>query len=214
MQEDMRNTILILVNYDGQNLGEFRQNLSTYGAVKVTSVEGREGDVRALQVEVNAENYKSIIEIFKKAIIENCMGFDAKDDRMAGTPNQMNIQSMYNDIDLDAMDMETEFQAAMEELLYFINLHLANTGQGNFESEEVQIVFNTDMPMDETTTIQNIQNSTGILSTETLVTNHPWVDNPKKELELLEAEKQKELEQYGEAFGNTLSPPESEEDEE
>lgn len=30
------------------------------------------------------------------------MGFDAKDDRLSGNPNQMNIQSMYSDIDTDA----------------------------------------------------------------------------------------------------------------
>lgn len=205
MQEDMRNTILVLVNYDGENLGEFRRNLSTYGAVKVRTVEGKEGDVRALQIEVNSENYKAIIEIFKKAIIENCMGFDAKDERMAGTPNQMNIQSMYNDIDLDAADMETEFQAAMEELLYFINLHLLNTGQGDFENESVEIVFNTDMPMDESTTIQNIGNSESILSKETLVANHPWVSDPQKELELLEKEQQKQMEQYAGVFGGNLN---------
>ena len=34
MQEDARNTILILKNYDGQDLGEFRRNLSIFGAVK------------------------------------------------------------------------------------------------------------------------------------------------------------------------------------
>ena len=47
------------------------------------------------------------------------MGYDAKDDRLSGNPNQMNIQSMYSDIDLDANDMETEFQAAFEEILWF-----------------------------------------------------------------------------------------------
>ena len=30
------------------------------------------------------------------------MGYDAKDERMGGNPNQMNIQSMYADIDLSA----------------------------------------------------------------------------------------------------------------
>ena len=39
MEEDTRNTILVLVNYDGENLGEFRKNLATYGAVKVRTVE-------------------------------------------------------------------------------------------------------------------------------------------------------------------------------
>ena len=39
MQEDARNTVLVLKNYDGQDLGEFRKNLSTYGTVKVRTVE-------------------------------------------------------------------------------------------------------------------------------------------------------------------------------
>lgn len=115
MEEDTRNTILVLVNYDGENLGEFRKNLAQYGAVKVRNIDGAGGDVKTLQVEVNSENYKSILEIFKKAIIENAMGYDAKDDRMQGTPNQMNIKSMYSDIDLDTSNMETEYQASFEE---------------------------------------------------------------------------------------------------
>ena len=58
-----------------------------------------DGGVKTLTVEVNAENYKSILEVFKKALIENARGYDAKDERMSGNPNQMNIQSMYSDID-------------------------------------------------------------------------------------------------------------------
>lgn len=37
----------------------------------------------------------------------------------------MNIQFMYSDLDLDANDMETEFQAAFEDILWFVNAHLA-----------------------------------------------------------------------------------------
>ena len=42
LQEDVRSTILVLHEYDGENLGEFRRNLSTYGAVKVRSYGGRQ----------------------------------------------------------------------------------------------------------------------------------------------------------------------------
>ena len=200
MEEDPRNTILVLVNYDGENLSEFRKNLSTYGAVKVRSVEGVSGDVRKLQVEVNSENYRLIIELFKKAIIENAMGYDAKDDRMAGNPNQMNIQSMYSDIDLDANGMETEFQASFEELLWFINTHLFNIGVGDFENEDVQIIFNRDMMLNESEVIDNIIKSVAIISNETLIAQHPWVNDPQGELERIKAQKQEELEQYGLAF--------------
>lgn len=202
MEEDTRNTILVLVNYDGQNLGEFRKNLAQYGAVKVRSVDGQSGDVKSLQVEVNHENYKAIIEIFKKAIIENAMGYDAKDDRLSGNPNQMNIQSMYSDIDLDANGMETEFQASFEELLWFINCHFANIGLGDFEDEEVEIIFNRDMLISESEIIQNVNDSQD-LSLETRLAQHPWVEDVQAEMGRIEKQKQKEqkeLDQFGNAF--------------
>lgn len=195
MQEDARNTILVLKNYDGQNLGEFRKNLATFGAVKVRYDGDTKGGVETLEISVNAENYKSIVEIFKKALIENAMGFDAKDDRMSGTPNQMNIQSMYSDIDLDANDMETEYQAAFEEILWFVNVHLVNNGYGDYTGEKVKIIFNRDIMMNEGEAIDNCQKSTGIISNETIIAKHPWVDNSKTEMERLEEEKQKAQEE-------------------
>ena len=199
MEEDTRNTILVLVNYDGQNLGEFRRNLAQYGAVKVKTVDGAGGDLKTLQVEVNSENYKAILEIFKKAIIENAMGYDAKDDRLAGNPNQMNIQSMYSDIDLDANGTETEYQASMEELLWFINCHFANVGIGDFEDEKVDIIFNRDMMISESDIIDNINKSQD-LSLETRLAQHPWVDDVPAELERINKEKEEAIEQYGGAF--------------
>lgn len=202
MEEDPRNTIMVLVNYDGQNLGEFRRNLAVYGAVKVRSMDGSHGDVKTLQIQVNAENYKAIIEQFKKAIIENCMGYDAKDDRIGSNANQMNLKSMYSDIELDTNGMETEFQAAFEELLWFINCHLANTHVGDFEGEDVEIIFNRDIMLNESEIINDIKNSVGVISDETLVANHPWVDDPDEELKRLKKQKEEEMDLYGDqAFG-------------
>lgn len=207
MEEDVRNTVLIIHNYDGEDLGEFRRNLATYGAVKVRSFEGAEGSVDKLTVEVNTENYKTVLELLKKAIIENARGYDAKDERMAGTPNQMNIRSMYSDIDLDANGMETEFQAAFEELLWFIRVHLANTGVGDFTNEDVTVIFNRDILVNESEAIENCGKSRGIISDETLVKQHPWVDDPIKELKRIAAEKQKAMEEatdsYRTAFEST-----------
>ena len=195
MQEDARNTILILKNYDGQDLGEFRRNLATYGAVKVRCSGDTNGGVETLEITVNADNYKVILELFKKALIENAMGYDAKDDRLSGNPNQMNIQSMYSDIDLDANDMETELQASFEEILWFVNAHLFNTGQGDFAGENINIIFNRDMLMDEGAIISNIRNSEGILSNQTLVAQHPWIKDVEDEMQKIEEEKQKALEE-------------------
>ena len=184
MQEDARNTILVLKNYDGTNLGEFRKNLATYGAVKVRYDESAKGGVETLEITVNAENYKVIVEIFKKALIENAMGYDAKDDRLSGTPNQMNIQSMYSDIDLDANDMETEYQAAFDEILWYVNAYLANAGHGTFENEDVTIIFNRDIMMNETEAIQNCVASVGILLLDGILNGVATAQSPQIKISL------------------------------
>ncbi len=190
MDQDIHNTILVIKNYDGEDLGRFRANLAAYGAIKVRSVDGAEGGVETLQIEVNAGNYKVLLSLLKDAIIENARGYDAKDDRMGGNPNQMNIQSMYSDIDLDANCIETEFQASMEELLWFVNRHLANTGVGNFDGTEVKVIFDRDVLINETEAINNCKNSVGILSDETIVKMHPWVSDPEQELKRIKGEQE------------------------
>ena len=213
MEEDVRNTVLVLHNYDGENLGEFRRNLATYGVVKVRSFEGSDGAVDTLTIEVNAENYKTVLDLLKKAIIENARGYDAKDERMNGTPNQMNIRSMYSDIDLDANGMEIEFQAAFEDLLWFINAYLANAGQGNYAEEEVTVIFNRDILVNESEAIENCSKSKGIISDETIVRQHPWIDDPEEELERIKEEKEQaaaEIDAYRAAFESTAGGKQNE----
>lgn len=200
MDEDYRNSILVITNYDGENLGEFRRNLSQYGAVKVRS----DGDVDTLNIEVNAQNYEVILKIFKNALIENAKGYDAKDDRLSGEPNQMNIQSMYSDIDLDADEMETEYQATLEELIELVNWVLSNDYDTDYSDEMVDVIFNRNVLINESEIIQNLRNSMGILSNQTILEEHPLVHDVEKELTQLKIEKKEEesiQDPYGNQFG-------------
>lgn len=206
MNEDVHSTLLIIKNYDGEDLGEFRRNLATYGAVKIRSFDGADGGVDTLKIEVNAANYELVLNLLKKAIIENARGFDAKDERLSGTPNELNIRSMYSDIDLDANAMETEFQAALEDLLFFVNAYLSHSGKGNFEGIEVNAIFNRDVLINESEAIENCTKSQGIISRETIVRQHPWVDDPEEELRRIKDEEEQaaaEADAYRAAFEST-----------
>ena len=198
---------MILKNYDGENLGEFRHNLSLYGVVKVRSIDGCDGGVETLQVQVNSENYQSILKVLKKALIDNARGFDSDDERMNANPNEMNLRSMYSKIDLDANGMEMEFQASFDDLLWFIDQHLANEGVGDYNDVDVDIIFDRDMIVNESEMINNCKNSVGIVSTETIIANHPFTRDPLKELEALEEEKQKNIDLYQGSFGNNNDDP-------
>jgi SPP1 family phage portal protein len=107
---------------------------------------------------------------------------------------------MYSDIDLDANGMETEYQASFEDLLWFVNTHLANTGVGNFENEEVEIVFNRDILINESESIDNCVKSVGILSNKTIIGQHPWISDVGKELQRVEDEKKEIYDEYSNAF--------------
>ena len=195
MEEDPRTTILVLKNYDGTNISEFRQNLATYGVIKVTTVDGVQGGVETLKVEVDAANYQAILMQLKRAIVENGRGFDAKEERMDGDPNQMNIESMYTDIDLDVNAMETEFQAGFEELKWFIDQYLIHQGHGDYTNEHVEFIFNRDIFINEDAKIDNCVKSVGIISNKTILARHPWVTNVEHELKQIEEDKEAEMDE-------------------
>ena len=194
LEEDARNTILVLENYDGQDLEELRYNIAQYAAIKVGVGDGARGDVRTLQIEFKAENYKAILDIFKKALIENCKGYDFSDLK-SGSPNQMNIKSIYSDIDLDANEMETEWQASLEELLWFIN-----RGMGVTEDKDVDFIFNRDGVVNETEILQVLPQLSGLVSRETLIAQVPFIDDPQEELKRIKSEEEEAMDAYAGAM--------------
>ncbi len=48
------------------------------------------------------------------------------------------------------------------------------------------------MALNETEAIDNCQKSVGLLSNETIIGMHPWIDDPQKELERLKKQKEEE----------------------
>jgi len=188
LQEDARNTILVLKNYDGTNLGEFRKNLAKFGAVKVKSADGAEGGVSTLKIDVDSDNFKTVISNLKSAIVENARGIDSKSDKMIGNLSRMNIQSVYSDIDLDADSMETEFKASFEEIFFFIKFYVKNFGAGDFQKTDIGVIFNRDILINETEAIDNCIKSLRILSKDTVISQHPWVSDVAEEIKKLRSD--------------------------
>ena len=138
--------------------------------------------MEALKVNIDSNNYELLAKALKKAIIENARGYDCKDENIGQNPNQMNIQSAYADIDLDASLMETEFQASFEMLFWFIKKYFSHIYKKDFNDINIDIIFNKDILINETEAINNCVKSMGIISKETIISMHPWVSNIKQEL--------------------------------
>lgn len=217
IEQDVKSTIIVIKNFDGTNLSEFRRNLMEFGAVKV----GQDGGIDTLEIKVNAENYKTVLSIIKKAIIENAMAYNPDDLKSAGSPNEMSIKSVFNDINIAADETELELQVSFEQLFYFIDKYLLLNGKGDYEEVYADVIFNRSMIINTSQTITDIKNSVGIVSNKTLLAHHPFVTDVQAELDQMALEEEEEKEAgdiYKDAFGfskkEVTEPAEEEIDEE
>lgn len=207
MLEDARSTILVVKNYGGSDAEDIRGAINRTGVISVESVDGIGGGVDALHIEVNSENYKTLLQILKDKLIENLRAIDIKQERGGSAPNEMNIKSMYSDIELDANGIELEFQASFEYFLaFFRQVHRIDP------KEEVEISFKRNIMVNEAETVRMIKESVGLLSEETLVGNHPFVEDAKAELERIRAEQdayQSHFEEVGHDHAGVLAKPDA-----
>lgn len=188
LQEDARNTILVLKNYDGADLAEFRHNLAAFGAVKVKTVDSTPGGVETLRIEVNHESYEALASMLKQAIVENGMGFDMRNEMSGRSPNQMALLSMYSDIELESHALECEWKASFEELLGFVGTLLALTGKP-LTKQGVDVVFNRDMLMNESDIMKTLLAAGLKISNRSLLEQVPWVKDAEVEIERLMQER-------------------------
>ena len=81
--------------------------------------------------------------------------------------------------------------------MYSASLLLQATGQGDFTEREFDIVFNMDLPVNETDIINNARNSVELISKRTILENHPWVTDVEEEMARIDEEKQQSMQDFG-----------------
>lgn len=182
--EDLPNSTYVVKDHDGTDAGTFRKNVSQY---RVIFTRG-EGDVKTISLELDTEAHKTHIAQTRKDIYEFGRGVDTQSERFGNSPSGIALQHLYADLDLDANDIESEFQASLSKLLWFIDQHIANTANKDYSKQKVTFIFNRDMAINETEIVANAKDSTGIISKKTIIANHPWVTNTDDEIKQIEEE--------------------------
>lgn len=126
-------------------------------------------------------------------LIEDGQSINKDLDKFGSAPSGVALKFMYSGLDLKCNVLETEFKMAFENLLYFINIYLSESGQGVYENIDVDIIFNRDMEINQTEVITNCVNSKGTISDKTIIANHPWVSDVEKEEKALEEQNKANL---------------------
>ncbi len=162
-------------------MGEFRKNLATYRAVKVSD----DGGVSALNTPIDSTATASHLERLRRDIYAFGRGVDIRNEWIGRSVSGVALKQAYAGLDLDCNGLELQLQAALEQLVWFIKCYLQALNQEVDWTQKVEFVFNRDIVIHEEAAIAMCKESQGIISDETIVANHPWVRDAASEWQRL-----------------------------
>lgn len=180
MFDESAELIYILRGYEGEDLKEFMQGLKYYKAINVDA----EGGVETIQVEVPVASTKEYLDMMRQNVMEFGQGVDFQTDKFGAAPSGIALKFLYGNLDLKANKLKNKATVAIQELIEFI----IDFYKLKVNPKDIEITFNFNRMMNDLESSQIAVQSTGILSKETIVKHHPWVDDPTAEMERIEQE--------------------------
>lgn len=199
--DDFPNSITVVKNYDGASKEEFVHNKNQYRTIFVQG----DGDARTLETPLNIEEVDKHLQRLREDIYEFGQGVNTADKDIRDTSG-VALRFLYADLDMDCVDWGSECEWSLMLLIWFIQQDLIARGKGDFTDVSYSIIFNTDVIINETETIQNCFTSAGLISEHTIAANHPWVMNADKELKKLREEQGDILDLESE-YGKKIDKP-------
>lgn len=181
--DDHPNSVTVVKNYDGSSKEEFVQNKNEYRTVFVQG----DGDARSLETPLNVADQDKHLERLRQDIYEFGQGVNTADKDIRDTSG-VALRFIYADLDMDCVDWGGEVKWSLMKLLWFIQQDIESKTGEDYTDVKYDIVFNTDVIINETETVTNCMNSVGLVSGRTIAANHPWTLDADKEMEALKKE--------------------------
>lgn len=203
--QDTPNSVKVIKDYDGENKEEFIHNLSLYRVVFV----GQDGGIDKIDTPVQVDAVDSHLNRLRKDIFEFGGGIDTQNKELRDASG-VALRFLYSDLDMDCASLINQFSAALEKLIWFICIDIETQKGINYQDTKYEIIFNTDIIVNENDTINNLAISQPFISRDTILANHPYVTDPKAEMIKLEADQQRKMKEAEQlAKINLINKPQS-----
>lgn len=186
--KDAPNGVNVVKNY-AEDIKKFNKNLQELNTIFLDE----DGDYRRENVTIDINAFKEFIELLRRDIYETGAGVDTQSEKFQTAQSGVALEELFNDLDLDCSNIETEFQSSLEYFMFFENTYLQMTTAKDYHEKEVDFVFNKTMITNEKEKIENCKNSED-LSRKSRLAHHPWVKDVDAELKQIETEEKAERE--------------------
>lgn len=197
--EDIQQLIYIIENYGGEDLKEFLSDLKRYKTIKTeTDVNGTSGGVKTLSIDIPVDARNSLLEILEKRIYKSAQSLEQYNAESFGNASGTALKFFYRKLELKAGLTEIQFRKGFNELiraiLQFLKIETKNP---------IIQTWTRNMISNDLETTQIAMNSKDVVSDETILKNHPWVDNLEDELKKIKEQKEENIKTQQKIFGNS-----------
>lgn len=192
---DVQKLIFVLKGYGGQSLAEFLQNLRYYRAIQVDPEAG--AGVETLSADPPITAIDSSLDRLEENIYLFGQGVNTKTDKFGSAPSGIALKFLYTLLDLKSNIMARRFSVAIKTFCWFAARCLEIKGVGTFDPHGVKITYNKSLLINDLEISQIAESSMGVISQETIVAHHPWVDDVQAELKRLQAEQESRVDLSG-----------------
>lgn len=188
--------IYVLKGYGGTDLNEFMENLKYYRAIKV---DGQNGGVDLAQADVPIEAIQKFLDKAEENIFLFGQGVNIKTDKFGASPSGIALKFLFHLLDLKANVMARKFSFAIKSFAWFLTEYLAISGKYKPPKDavdQVRVTFSKSMLVNDLELVQMALQSKGVISDDTIVANHPWVEDAQAEKERLEQDQGLNLDSF------------------
>ncbi|MDT3924743.1 phage portal protein [Staphylococcus saprophyticus] len=131
---------------------------------------------------------------------------DFSSDKFGSAPSGVALEFLYTNLNLKADKLARKTKVAIQELLWYVIEH----HNLKVNHKEIDISFNYNKVANTELQVQMAQASMGVVSHETVIENHPFVEDLEAELQRLQQEQIEFSKQVGDIEESSNEQEESE----
>lgn len=177
--EDVQQVILILTNYEGTNLEQFKDNLRKYKAANFesTSADDRSG-LDKLTIDIPVDARTKLLDMTFKNIFYQGQGVNPDELSLGTNLSGTAIKMLYGQLELKAQQIESEFTPSVAQLVRFI--------LGKDNTYKITQTWTRTSIQNDSEQADIVAKLASVSSKEAVAKHNPIADDPDQELKDLQ----------------------------
>lgn len=190
---DVRELLIKVLGYGDASANEIMRIFRSTGIVKLDDTEG---DVDTIKSEIPVEARQAALKNLKDNIFMIGKAVDPNPEKLGTAVSGIALKMLYGPLDLKCSSIIRKMYKALYEFIWFITDDYNRMHNTSINYKDIKFTFNKNMIINDAEIVESLVKSKGVISDETIISKHPYVDNPSDELELMKEQEEKEMDEF------------------